>query len=62
MIGAATAELYPRFALKGSIGLESRSASDLFDSSSIIWTVAAPVHWNFLSDLRAEPTPHSDLP
>lgn len=45
-IGAATAELYPKFALKGTIGLESRSASDLFDSSSIIWTVAAPVHWN----------------
>jgi len=48
-IGAATAQLYPKFALKGSIGLESRSVSDLFDSSSIIWTVAAPVHWNIFT-------------
>jgi len=45
-VGAATAELYPRFALSGAIGLESRSAGELFDSSSVIWTMAAPVHWN----------------
>lgn len=51
-IGAATAELYPRFALKGTIGLESRSVSDLFDSSSIIWTVAAPIHWNIFTGGR----------
>ncbi|WP_269540625.1 efflux transporter outer membrane subunit [Cerasicoccus fimbriatus] len=49
MIGAATAELYPRFALKGSIGLESRSASSLFDSSSVVWTAAAPIHWNIFT-------------
>ncbi len=46
MIGVAEADLYPRFALKGSIGLESSSVSSLFDSSSLIWTVAAPIHWN----------------
>ncbi|MDP0497327.1 MAG: efflux transporter outer membrane subunit [Verrucomicrobiota bacterium JB024] len=48
-IGAATADLYPRFALKGAIGLESRSFSDLFDSSSMVWTMAAPVHWNIFT-------------
>ncbi len=52
MIGAATANLYPRFALKGSIGLESRSVSDLFDSSSVVWTAAAPVHWNIFTGGR----------
>ena len=45
-IGAATAELYPRFAIQGTIGLESRSLNDLFDSSSVLWSLAAPVHWN----------------
>ncbi|WP_309384692.1 efflux transporter outer membrane subunit [Cerasicoccus frondis] len=49
MIGVAEADLYPRFALKGSIGLESSSASSLFDSSSLIWTVAAPIHWNIFT-------------
>ncbi|MGE9295530.1 MAG: TolC family protein [Puniceicoccales bacterium] len=69
MIGVATANLYPRFALKGSIGLESRSFSDLFDSSSIIWTVAAPVHWNIFTagrvldtiDIKTEQTEKATL-
>ncbi len=49
MIGATTAELYPRFAIKGTIGLESRSASDLFDSSSLMWSLGAPIHWNIFT-------------
>jgi len=37
-IGVATADLYPRFALSGSIGLETLSLSNL--SSSGIWTLS----------------------
>ena len=52
MIGAAKANLYPKFAIKGSIGLESHSVSSFFDSSSIVWTAAAPIHWNIFTGGR----------
>ncbi len=52
MIGAAKANLYPKFALKGSVGLESHSVSSFFDSSSIVWTAAAPIHWNIFTGGR----------
>lgn len=48
-IGVATADLYPRFALSGMFGLQSRSLSNLFDSSSVTWGLGAPVQWNVFS-------------
>jgi len=44
-IGVATADLYPDFTLKGFIGLQSRSAHDLFSGNSDLWGVSLPVSW-----------------
>ncbi|MBK1858790.1 efflux transporter outer membrane subunit [Cerasicoccus arenae] len=54
MIGAATAELYPRFAIQGSIGLDSRSIGTQFDATSLAWTLAAPMHWNVFTAGRVQ--------
>ena len=45
-IGVATADLYPRFFLTGTIGLESLSAGDLFKSASRTWLIGPSVLWN----------------
>lgn len=45
-IGVATADLYPRFFLTGTIGLESLSAGDLFNSASRTWLFGPSVLWN----------------
>ncbi len=44
-IGEATAELYPRFRLFGTIGLESLSSGDLFEWASRFWTIGPGVRW-----------------
>ena len=44
-IGEAKAELYPRFALSGSIGLESLRSSTLFDGGSDTWSLVPGVSW-----------------
>lgn len=44
-IGVATADLYPRFTLTGSIGLESLDASRLLTSSSDRYSVIPGVKW-----------------
>ena len=44
-IGEATAELYPKFVLSGSIGLESLESSTLFDSGSDAWSIGPSVSW-----------------
>jgi multidrug efflux system outer membrane protein len=45
-IGEATAELYPKFRLAGSIGLESLHANDLFDAASRPWSIGPGFSWN----------------
>jgi len=46
-IGAATAELYPRFHLFGTIGLEALdSSSDFFDAKSRFWNIGPGISWN----------------
>lgn len=45
-IGVATAELYPKFRLSGSIGLESISAGDLIEYDSRSWRLGPSVSWN----------------
>jgi len=46
-IGVATAELYPKLRLFGTIGLEAlNSGSDFFDSSSQFWGIGPGISWN----------------
>ncbi len=49
LIGSATAELYPRFAISGFFGLETGTFSDLGSGSSLYWGIRSPVKWNFFS-------------
>ena len=44
-IGVATADLYPKFQLLGSIGLETIHSGDFFDASSRYWTLGPSVSW-----------------
>ena len=45
-IGVATADLYPKFQLAGSIGMESLKSAELFTSVSEIWNIGPSVSWN----------------
>lgn len=49
MIGVATADLYPRFAIDGFFGLETGSFSDVGHGSSLAWGLKTPIKWNFFS-------------
>jgi len=51
-IGVATADLYPSFSLSGMFGFQSRSLSNLLDSSSITYGLGLPVQWNVFSGGR----------
>lgn len=44
-IGEATANLYPKFYLNGSIGLESLSSSDFLEANSRTWNFGPAVSW-----------------
>lgn len=45
-IGVATAALYPKFRLSGTLGLEALSAGHLFQASSKTWGLGSGVEWN----------------
>lgn len=45
-IGAATSDLYPKFRLSGSIGLEALEPGDFFRSGNDSWTIGPGVSWN----------------
>jgi multidrug efflux system outer membrane protein len=47
-IGAATADLFPRFSLTGSAGLESTQYNTFFNSDSKYWTLAYGFSWPIL--------------
>jgi len=54
LIGVAETDLYPRFSLLGSIGFQtsdtgSSSASDMFDSDSLAYSVGPAFSWNILN-------------
>jgi len=54
LIGVAETELYPRFSLLGSIGFQTSntgnsSASDMFDSDSLGYSVGPSFSWNILN-------------
>jgi outer membrane protein, multidrug efflux system len=44
-IGVATADLYPKFSITGTAGLESISASDFFFGTSRTWQVGPSMAW-----------------
>lgn len=44
-IGVATAALYPRFNLAGSIGVQSNTIRALFNGSNIPWSIGPGVSW-----------------
>ena len=44
-IGVAKAELYPKFQLLGSIGLESLSSGDLWEWTSRNWKIGPSISW-----------------
>lgn len=48
-IGVATADLYPKFRLPGSIGLKSGESSDLFKSASQFWSIGPSISWNIFN-------------
>jgi len=54
LIGVAKSDLYPRFSLFGSIGLQSSNtgksdAGDLFDSDSLAYSAGPVFSWNILN-------------
>ena len=48
-IGVATADLFPKFRLFGTLGLESISAGNLFQTSSSSWSIGPNVTWKIFS-------------
>lgn len=44
-VGAATADLYPRFSLTGAFGFQSINASDLISASSRFWSIGPRIFW-----------------
>ena len=54
LIGVAEGDLYPRFSLFGSIGLQTSdtgnsSASDLFDSDSLLYSAGPQFSWDIFN-------------
>jgi len=44
-VGEATADLYPRFRLLGSIGLETLSLGDVFSASGLAYLIGPSISW-----------------
>jgi outer membrane protein, multidrug efflux system len=44
-VGVATADLFPKFSITGTAGLESISTSDFFSAPSRLWTVGPSMTW-----------------
>ena len=44
-IGVATADLYPKFQLLGTIGLETINSGEFFDKASRFWSLGPSVSW-----------------
>jgi outer membrane protein, multidrug efflux system len=48
-IGVATADLFPRFYLTGTAGLQSLNASDFFSAGSRAWSIGPSVRWQIFT-------------
>jgi NodT family efflux transporter outer membrane factor (OMF) lipoprotein len=46
LIGVAEADLFPRFALTGSIGFQSQKANALFNWNNRVWSAGPSAGWN----------------
>lgn len=44
-LGAAKADLYPKFSLLGTVGLASVAAGDFFNGASALWSVGPSMTW-----------------
>ncbi len=44
-VGVATADLYPRLALNGTLGVQSSQFADLFDINSRYWSIGPSITW-----------------
>jgi NodT family efflux transporter outer membrane factor (OMF) lipoprotein len=44
-VGVAVADLYPKFSISGTVGLESISAGDFFFGTSRMWQVGPTMTW-----------------
>jgi outer membrane protein, multidrug efflux system len=44
-IGVATADLFPKFALTGAVGPQSRTVKHMLDQKSLAWSVGPGVSW-----------------
>jgi len=51
-VGIATAELFPKFSLDGSLGLQSFDVRRLLDGRSLFWSVGPGVNWPILDGGR----------
>ncbi len=49
LIGVAEADLYPTIFVNGTLGLESRDLSKLFDSQSFVGAITPTFRWNILN-------------
>ncbi|MCB2226181.1 MAG: efflux transporter outer membrane subunit [Desulfarculaceae bacterium] len=48
-IGVATADLYPRFTLLGSLGTSASNFSDLFGAGSLTYSFGPSIYWNIFA-------------
>jgi NodT family efflux transporter outer membrane factor (OMF) lipoprotein len=55
-VGAATAELFPRFSLSALMGLQSASLADLIAGGSRFWSAGSAVRWPLFDGGRARAT------
>lgn len=53
-IGVEEAEFYPKLSLNGTLSLDSRNLTNLFDADSILYGIGPAVSWNILSLGRIE--------
>ena len=47
-IGVATADLFPKFSLTGTVGLQSESTGNWFDYASRYWSAGPTLQWDLL--------------
>lgn len=48
-IGVATADLFPKFELTGSLGVRSMASSSLFEGGSKYWSAGPSISWDILN-------------
>ena len=51
-VGVATSDLFPKFSLTGSFGLQSEEADTFFNMNSRYWSIAPSVRWNVFDAKR----------